>query len=71
MRSVSHERTFRSLSAWEDLKAKCEELTRLVADDLQAKGLKGKTLTLKLKDVDFSVRAHYSICTLCLHPGCT
>jgi len=56
-KSISTERTFREISEENELLAKCQELAESLAADLQKKELKGKTLTVKLKNVDFQVRS--------------
>jgi hypothetical protein len=62
-KSVSTERTFPALHTVKELRAKCSEIARALSEDLQACGVEGKTLTLKLKMTDFSVlsRAHTSV----------
>ncbi|PVD19957.1 hypothetical protein C0Q70_20451 [Pomacea canaliculata] len=49
-------RTFRELSQPKELYSKCLELCQNLASDLASKGLLGKTVSLKLKTVDFQVR---------------
>eukprot|EP00884_Botryococcus_braunii_P018752 jgi/Botrbrau1/5560/Bobra.0023s0043.1 len=55
-KGISHERTFAAISAKADLEAKCEELAGHLVRDMEKEGLKGKTLTLKLKETSFAVR---------------
>lgn len=55
-KSVSTERTFGGKSRPEDLFRICEELCESLAQDVEKNGLKGRTLTLKLKTVTFEVR---------------
>ncbi|XP_030647710.1 DNA polymerase kappa [Chanos chanos] len=55
-KSMSTERTFSEMSDLEEQYALCRELCEDLAQDLQREGLKGKTVTLKLKNVDFEVR---------------
>jgi hypothetical protein len=43
------------MSAKADLERRCRELAASLADDMAAEGLKGKTLTLKLKATSFEV----------------
>ncbi|KAK9800914.1 hypothetical protein WJX73_010443 [Symbiochloris irregularis] len=52
----SVERTFAAISSPAEQDAKCAELAEKLAADLQSEGLKGKTLTLKLKAISFEVR---------------
>ncbi|XP_026870860.2 DNA polymerase kappa [Electrophorus electricus] len=66
-KSMSTERTFGEMSDSEEQYALCRELCRDLAQDLQKQGLKGKTVTLKLKNVSFEVktRALTLQCAVC------
>ncbi|KAK9820063.1 hypothetical protein WJX72_005623 [[Myrmecia] bisecta] len=56
-RGMSVERTFRAISSKADLEAKCAELAHKLAEELaDGGGLKGKTITLKLKTTKFELR---------------
>eukprot|EP00058_Branchiostoma_floridae_P020844 XP_002606334.1 hypothetical protein BRAFLDRAFT_67577 [Branchiostoma floridae] len=55
-KSMSVERTFSELSKPADLYRKCWELCEALAKDLQDEGLKGRTITIKLKTVNFDVK---------------
>uniref|UniRef100_A0A8D0HIY9 DNA polymerase kappa n=1 Tax=Sphenodon punctatus TaxID=8508 RepID=A0A8D0HIY9_SPHPU len=55
-KSMSTERTFYEISAEEEQYTLCQELCRDLAQDLQKEGLKGRTVTLKLKNVRFEVK---------------
>ncbi|XP_066512870.1 DNA polymerase kappa-like isoform X2 [Hoplias malabaricus] len=55
-KSMSTERTFGEMSDAEEQYSLCRELCRDLAEDLQKAGLKGKTVTLKLKNVNFEVK---------------
>ncbi|XP_035667769.1 DNA polymerase kappa-like [Branchiostoma floridae] len=55
-KSMSVERTFSELSKPSDLYRKCWELCEALAKDLQDEGLKGRTITIKLKTVNFDVK---------------
>uniref|UniRef100_A0A1A7XC24 DNA polymerase kappa n=1 Tax=Iconisemion striatum TaxID=60296 RepID=A0A1A7XC24_9TELE len=55
-KSISTERTFKELSKPEEQLSLCRELCEDLAEDLKKKGLKGKTVTLKLKNVHFEVK---------------
>lgn len=57
---MSTERTFSEISKAEDQYSLCQELCRDLAQDLQKEGLKGKTVTLKLKNVNFEVKTRAS-----------
>ncbi|XP_065517211.1 DNA polymerase kappa isoform X2 [Lathamus discolor] len=59
-KSMSTERTFSEMNTAEDQYSLCQELCRDLAQDLQKKGLKGKTVTLKLKNVNFEVKTRAS-----------
>ncbi|XP_064294317.1 DNA polymerase kappa isoform X3 [Phalacrocorax carbo] len=59
-KSMSTERTFSELNTAEDQYSLCRELCRDLAQDLQKEGLKGKTVTLKLKNVNFEVKTRAS-----------
>ncbi|NWW23228.1 POLK polymerase, partial [Falcunculus frontatus] len=53
-------RTFNEINRAEDQYSLCRELCRDLAQDLQKEGLKGKTVTLKLKNVNFEVKTRAS-----------
>lgn len=55
-KGISCEKTFKAVSARGDLEARCAELASHLADDMAQEGLRGKTLTLKLKATTFEVR---------------
>ncbi|CAI5481873.1 unnamed protein product [Closterium sp. Yama58-4] len=55
-KSISCERTFSPLSAEPAILDKLEELSFAMAKDLEEHGMKGRTLTLKLKTTAFEVR---------------
>nr|AAX35542.1 DNA polymerase kappa [Xenopus laevis] len=55
-KSMSTERTFSEMSSAEEQYGLCQELCRDLSKDLQKEGLKGKTVTIKLKNVTFEVR---------------
>ncbi|NWZ70084.1 POLK polymerase, partial [Acrocephalus arundinaceus] len=55
-KSYFSHRTFSEINKAEDQYSLCRELCRDLAQDLQKKGLKGKTVTLKLKNVNFEVK---------------
>ncbi|XP_075871261.1 DNA polymerase kappa isoform X2 [Nelusetta ayraudi] len=55
-KSMSTERTFRELSKAEEQLSLCRELCEDLANDLKKEDLKGKTVTLKLKNVNFEVK---------------
>uniref|UniRef100_A0A674P773 DNA polymerase kappa n=1 Tax=Takifugu rubripes TaxID=31033 RepID=A0A674P773_TAKRU len=55
-KSMSTERTFKEMSAAEEQLSLCRELCEDLANDLKKEGLKGKTVTLKLKNVNFEVK---------------
>ncbi|NXP10296.1 POLK polymerase, partial [Thinocorus orbignyianus] len=59
-KSMSTERTFSEINSAEDQYSLCQELCRDLAQDLQKEGLKGKTVTLKLKNVNFEVKTRAS-----------
>ncbi|XP_061225554.1 DNA polymerase kappa isoform X2 [Neopsephotus bourkii] len=59
-KSMSTERTFSEMNTAEDQYSMCRELCRDLAQDLQKEGLKGKTVTLKLKNVSFEVKTRAS-----------
>lgn len=59
-KSMSTERTFNEINTAEDQYSLCRELCRDLAQDLQKEGLKGKTVTLKLKNVNFEVKTRAS-----------
>ncbi|XP_039219939.1 DNA polymerase kappa isoform X2 [Crotalus tigris] len=54
-KSMSTERTFNEINASEQYKL-CQELCSDLAQDLKKEGLKARTVTLKLKNVDFEVK---------------
>ncbi|MED6263676.1 hypothetical protein CHARACLAT_006862 [Characodon lateralis] len=55
-KSMSTERTFKELSKPEEQFSLCRELCEDLAQDLRKEALKGKTVTLKLKNVNFEVK---------------
>ncbi|KAM6226783.1 DNA polymerase kappa isoform 4-T12 [Spheniscus humboldti] len=59
-KSMSTERTFSEINTAEDQYSLCRELCRDLAQELQKEGLKGKTVTLKLKNVNFEVKTRAS-----------
>ncbi|XP_062455821.1 DNA polymerase kappa isoform X2 [Rhea pennata] len=59
-KSMSTERTFSEINTAEDQYSLCQELCRDLAQELQKEGLKGKTVTLKLKNVNFEVKTRAS-----------
>ncbi|NXY43092.1 POLK polymerase, partial [Ceuthmochares aereus] len=59
-KSMSTERTFSEINKAEDQYSLCRELCRDLAQELQKEGLKGKTVTLKLKNVNFEVKTRAS-----------
>ncbi|KAG7481442.1 hypothetical protein MATL_G00066550 [Megalops atlanticus] len=59
-KSMSTERTFGEMSSPEEQYDLCRELCRDLAQDLQKEGLKGKTVTVKLKNVNFEVKTRAS-----------
>uniref|UniRef100_A0A673NRH0 DNA polymerase kappa n=1 Tax=Sinocyclocheilus rhinocerous TaxID=307959 RepID=A0A673NRH0_9TELE len=67
-KSMSTERTFVEMSDAEEQYSLCRDLCQDLAQDLQREGLKGKTVTLKLKNVKFEVKTRaftlqYAVCT--------
>ncbi|XP_041643902.1 DNA polymerase kappa isoform X2 [Cheilinus undulatus] len=55
-KSMSTERTFKELSKVEEQLSLCRELCEDLAADMKKENLKGKTVTLKLKNVNFEVK---------------
>ncbi|PWA19583.1 hypothetical protein CCH79_00006777, partial [Gambusia affinis] len=55
-KSMSTERTFKELSKPEEQFSLCRELCDDLAKDLKKEALKGKTVTLKIKNVNFEVK---------------
>lgn len=55
-KSMSTERTFKELSRPEEQFSLCRELCEDLAEDMKKEGLKGKTVTVKLKNVNFEVK---------------
>lgn len=55
-KSMSIERTFKELSRSEEQFSLCRELCEDLAEDMKKEGLKGKTVTVKLKNVHFEVK---------------
>ncbi|RMC16433.1 hypothetical protein DUI87_06763 [Hirundo rustica rustica] len=58
--STHLEKTFSEIKTAEDQYSLCRELCRDLAQELQKEGLKGKTVTLKLKNVNFEVKTRAS-----------
>lgn len=59
-KSMSVERTFSEISHTEEQFSLCRELCTELARDLQKEGLKGRTVTIKLKNVNFEVKTRAS-----------
>lgn len=59
-KSMSVERTFSEISKTEEQYSLCQELCAELAHDLQKEGLKGRTVTIKLKNVNFEVKTRAS-----------
>ncbi|KAM5264281.1 DNA polymerase kappa [Ctenodactylus gundi] len=59
-KSMSIERTFSEMSEAEEQYNLCRELCGELAQDLQKEGLKGRTVTIKLKNVNFEVKTRAS-----------
>jgi DNA polymerase kappa len=55
-KSISSERTFKSISDKEELLLKCKEIAENLSENVAENQLSGKCLTLKLKFVDFSIK---------------
>ncbi|XP_045053850.2 DNA polymerase kappa isoform X2 [Desmodus rotundus] len=53
-------RTFSEMSKAEEQYSLCQELCSELAQDLQKEGLKGRTVTIKLKNVNFEVKTRAS-----------
>ncbi|XP_040197188.1 DNA polymerase kappa isoform X2 [Rana temporaria] len=67
-KSMSTERTFSEISSVEEQYELCRELCKDLAEDLHKEGLKGRTVTLKLKNVKFEVKTRASTVS---HTVCT
>ncbi|XP_039614353.1 DNA polymerase kappa isoform X1 [Polypterus senegalus] len=59
-KSMSTERTFSEMSDPEEQYSLCRELCSDLAKDLKKEGLKGRTVTLKLKNVNFALKTKAS-----------
>ncbi|KAJ1209255.1 hypothetical protein NDU88_004633 [Pleurodeles waltl] len=59
-KSMSTERTFTEMWKADEQYSLCQELCSDLAEDLLKEGLKGKTVTLKVKNVKFEVRTRAS-----------
>ncbi|GJQ15477.1 hypothetical protein GpartN1_g7268.t1 [Galdieria partita] len=55
-KGMSRERTFKPTSSLEELRKICESVSELLSSDLEAEDLCAKTVTLKIKCSDFSIR---------------
>ena len=55
-KGISNERTFKELSATNDLHGMVDSLAASLSEQMKAKNLKGKTITLKLKTSNFEVK---------------
>jgi DNA polymerase kappa len=56
-KGISTERTFRAVSALADMEARLRELAAALERDMAREGLRGRTVTLKLKLTTFEVWA--------------
>ncbi|XP_063479212.1 DNA polymerase kappa isoform X6 [Symphalangus syndactylus] len=59
-KSMSVERTFSEINKAEEQYSLCQELCSELAQDLQKERLKGRTVTIKLKNVNFEVKTRAS-----------
>ncbi|XP_041464447.1 DNA polymerase kappa-like [Lytechinus variegatus] len=59
-KSMSTERTFKEMSVPTELYSKCMELCESLAEDVKKEQIQGKTVTVKLKTVDFKVKSRAS-----------
>ncbi|XP_005341786.2 DNA polymerase kappa [Ictidomys tridecemlineatus] len=59
-KSMSFERTFSEISKAEEQYSLCQELCSELVQDLQKEKLKGRTVTIKLKNVNFEVKTRAS-----------
>ncbi|CAI9624469.1 unnamed protein product [Staurois parvus] len=59
-KSMSIERTFSEINSAEEQYELCRELCKDLAEDLHKEGLRGRTVTLKLKNVKFEVKTRAS-----------
>uniref|UniRef100_A0A8C3VV16 DNA polymerase kappa n=1 Tax=Catagonus wagneri TaxID=51154 RepID=A0A8C3VV16_9CETA len=59
-KSMSVERTFSEINKAEEQYSLCQELCSELAQDLQKEGLKARTVTIKLKNVNFEVKTRAS-----------
>jgi impB/mucB/samB family C-terminal domain len=59
-KGISTERTFAAISQKEDLHKKLSELAGSLSEDMAEEQIKGKCVTLKLKESNFHVRANTS-----------
>ncbi|XP_066458977.1 DNA polymerase kappa [Eleutherodactylus coqui] len=59
-KSMSTERTFSEISSAEEQYEMCRQLCKDLAEDINKEGLKGRTVTLKLKNVKFEVKTRAS-----------
>ena len=55
-KSVSTEQTFRDISSYVELTSKADDIARSLYGDMERLGVKGRTLTLKLKTAAFEVK---------------
>lgn len=53
---MSTERTFATMEKPEQMLEKLRELSDALSEDLKSESLRGKTVTLKLKTIDFEVK---------------
>lgn len=56
-KSIGTETTFSEISKPEELLEMCDKLCQSLAEDMRGKKLKGKTVTIKLKTVNFEVKS--------------
>lgn len=55
-KSISRENTFRDFYSEEEILQKCQEVSADLAEELESHKLQAKTITLKLKTIDFEVK---------------
>ena len=53
-KSLSHTETFKGMNKSKEITEKCQEIARIVSQQMKAEGLHARTLTLRLKDVKYN-----------------
>lgn len=69
-KGISHERTFSPTSIWSEMCTKLEGITLALSHDLRQRGLRPKTITLKIKLANFHILSRSTTRDIALFENC-